>query len=54
MGLMLKGNESSQPAAASSCSAGYSRHYDGCGGSSATYSTRGSYGRTTCYRNGNP
>ena len=43
-----------QPAAASCYGTGYSRRCDGRGGPNATYSSRGSNGRTTYYRNGNP
>lgn len=43
-----------QPAAASCYGTGYYRRCDGRGGPNATYSSRGSNGRTTYYRSGNP
>ena len=43
-----------QPAAASCYGTGYARRCDGRGGPNATYSSRGSNGRTTYYRSGNP
>ena len=43
-----------QPADASCYGTGYARRCDGRGGPNATYSSRGSNGRTTYYRSGNP
>ena len=43
-----------QPAAASCYGTGYARRCDGRGGPNATYSSRGSNGRTTYYKSGNP
>ena len=43
-----------QPAAASCYGTGYARRCDGRGGPNATYSPRGSNGRTTYYKDGNP
>ena len=40
------------PAQASCYGSGYSRYCDGNGGAGATYSNRGSEGRTTYYDNG--
>ena len=41
-----------EPATASCYGTGYSRYCDGRGGYGATYSPRGSSGRTNYYRNG--